>query len=59
MNGRKETPSVDKLTLISNRIRIIAIGCKNTDVFSCEFGNEFAPRVREYLVECFGEEQAK
>ena len=52
----KPVPNADRLTLISNRIRIIALGCKNKDAFSCDFGNEFAPKVREYLVECFGEE---
>jgi hypothetical protein len=56
MSEYKPAPKLDRLTLISNRIRIIATGCKNNDVLSCEFGNEFAPRVREYLAECFGEE---
>jgi hypothetical protein len=40
-------------TLIANRIRILALGCKNNDALSCEFGNEFAPKVEDYLRECF------
>jgi len=33
-------------------IRILAMGCKDKDVFSCAFGNEFAPKVEDYLREC-------
>ena len=40
---------------IANFIRRIAIGCKNHDATSCEFGNEFAPAVEKYLRECFQE----
>lgn len=57
MSEWKPAPNLDKLTIIANRIRIITIGCKNRDTLSCEFGNEFAPRVREYLSEQFGEEE--
>ena len=31
----------------------MTLGCKNLDVLSCEFGNEFAPRDEAYLRECF------
>lgn len=41
-------------TLIANRIRILAIGCKDRDTLSCGFGNEFAPKVENYLRELFG-----
>ena len=43
----------DKYTLAANIIRIMTLGCKSKDVMSCEFGNEFAPRVEEYLREVF------
>ena len=43
----------DKYTLIANRIRILTFGCKNQDPLSSEFGNEFAPKVEEYLREAF------
>ena len=52
----KPAPNVDRLTLMANRIRILAFSCKSREVFSCEFGNEFAPKVEDYLRECFGEE---
>ena len=45
--------NLSEFTVMANRIRIIALGCKNRDVLSCEFGNEFAPRVEAYLRECF------
>lgn len=48
-NGNRPTD----LTLIANRVRILAIDCKSRDTFSCEFGNEFAPKVKDYLRECF------
>ena len=51
-----QAPNLDKLTIIANRIRLMTFGCKNKDVLSCDFGNEFAPRVREYLAEQFGED---
>ena len=35
----------------ADRIRILAIGCKNHDVMSCEFGNEFGDKVEEYIRE--------
>ena len=38
---------------MSRRIRMFALLCKNKDAFSCEFGNEFAPKVEEYLRECW------
>ena len=38
---------------MSRRIRMFALHCKNKDAFSCEFGNEFAPKVEEYLRECW------
>ena len=47
------TPNLSEFTVIANRIRILAIGCKNRDALSCEFGNEFTPRVEAYLRECF------
>ena len=43
----------DKFTEIANRIRIMTFGCKNKDIMSCEFGNEFAPRVEALLREEF------
>lgn len=43
----------DKYKLAANRIRIMTFGCESKDVMSCEFGNEFAPRVEEYLREVF------
>ena len=52
LRKRECAGSVD-FTLIANRIRILAIDCKSTDTLSCEFGNEFAPKVEEYLRECF------
>ena len=44
-------PDVEEMSRI---IRIMAMGCKDKDVFSCAFGNEFAPKVEEYLRECLG-----
>jgi hypothetical protein len=55
MSDYKPVPNLDKLTIISNKIRNIATGCKNRDPWSCEFGDEFVPKVREYLEECLGE----
>ena len=43
----------DKYKLVADIIRIITFDCKSKDVMSCEFGNEFAPRVEEYLREVF------
>lgn len=40
-------------TIIANNIRILAIDCKSRDTLSCEFGNEFAPKVEAYLRKCF------
>ena len=40
-------------TLIANKIRILAIDCKDRDTLSCAFGNEFAPKVEKYLRELF------
>jgi len=40
---------------MSRIIRILAMGCEDKDVLSCAFGNEFAPKVEEYLRECLGE----
>ena len=48
-----ETSGSPDYTLIANKIRILALGCKSKDSFSCEFGNEFAPKVEDYLRECF------
>ena len=49
---------LDKNTRISNRIRMIALGCKNSNTLTAKFGNEFATKVKEYLDECFGKEGA-
>ena len=46
---------LDRGALISNHIRMIALGCKNRDTFTAEFGNEFSAKVEKYLIECFGE----
>jgi hypothetical protein len=53
-NGMKDEPDY---TLIANRIRILALHCKNRDTLSCEFGNEFAPKVEDYLRECFEDDE--
>ena len=53
------TPNLSEFTVIANRIRILTIGCKNRDVLSCEFGNEFAPKVEAYLRECFDKPNAQ
>ena len=45
-------PDVEEMARI---IRIMALWCKDKDVLSCVFGNEFAPKVEEYLRECLGE----
>ncbi len=36
---------------MADKIRILAMGCENTDVLSVEFGNEFAEKVEGYLRE--------
>lgn len=41
----------EDIRVIANQIRILAIGCKSSDAMSCEFGNEFTPKVEEYLRE--------
>ena len=38
---------------IATQIRLIALRCKNTNTYTCDFGNEFAEKVEEYLRECF------
>jgi len=56
--GREHAPHVlDRNTRISNRIRMITLWCKNTNTLTADFGNEFAPKVKEYLDECFGKEE--
>ena len=42
---------------ISTQIRLIALRCKNTRTYTCEFGNEFAEKVEEYLRSVFGRDR--
>lgn len=34
---------------MADTIRMIALHCESADVLSCEFGNEFAKKVEEFL----------
>ena len=42
---------------MAHRIRMLALSCKNRHTQTCEFGNEFADRVEEYLQKCFDEKE--
>ena len=38
---------------IAMHIRMMSRFCRSGDVMTCEFGNDFTPRVEEYLRDCF------
>jgi hypothetical protein len=44
----------ESINEIAHTLRIIAMTCKNSDVMSCEFGNEFHDRAVNLLKCSFG-----